>query len=55
MAHHRLGHEEQARKGLAALREARRLDPFWDRDEEARAFLSEADAEVQGPPSGPPE
>jgi serine/threonine protein kinase/plasmid stabilization system protein ParE len=55
MTHYQLGHEEEARVALARLRRIMQ-DPEFSGDEEAEAFLAEAEALLGGsaaPTSGP--
>ncbi len=49
MAHHRLGQLEPARTRLAVLRETLR-QPRWEKDEEARSFLREAEDLMRAAP-----
>jgi hypothetical protein len=48
MAHHRLGHREQARAVLARLR-ALFDQPHWAKDAEALALMHEAEALISPP------
>jgi hypothetical protein len=47
MAHHRLGNQDEARTLLGFLRVTMSL-PQWARNEEAQAFLREAEALIEG-------
>ena len=50
LAHHHLGHKEQARATLAQLREVMK-QPRWEKDAEARGFLREAEEVIDGKPA----
>jgi WD40 repeat protein/tRNA A-37 threonylcarbamoyl transferase component Bud32 len=50
MAHHQLGHKDEARTVLAGLREIMKLPP-WNKDEQAQAFAREAEALIEKPAS----
>jgi hypothetical protein len=52
MAQHQLGRKEQARATLASLREGMKKRG-WDRNEELRGFLREAEALIEPPGDGP--
>jgi Flp pilus assembly protein TadD len=51
MAHHHLGHKEQARAMLARLREVMK-QPRWERNAEAQGFLREAEGLIEGKAAG---
>jgi hypothetical protein len=47
MAHHYLGHQEQARAMLGRLRDLMK-QPHWEKNAEARDFLREAEELIEG-------
>jgi WD40 repeat protein len=51
MTQHELGHEAQAQSALAQLRETMKQPP-WSAQDEAKAFLAEAESLVAGKPKG---
>ena len=51
LAHHHLGHKEQARATLAQLREVMK-QPRWEKDAEAAGFLREAQELIEGKAGG---
>jgi tetratricopeptide (TPR) repeat protein len=53
MAHHKLGHKEEAKKLLTRLREIAKQDR-WSDDVEAQMFLREAEALIEAKPPAPP-
>jgi WD40 repeat protein/tRNA A-37 threonylcarbamoyl transferase component Bud32/Flp pilus assembly protein TadD len=50
MAHHQLGHKEQARATLTRLREVMK-QPAWAKNAEAQGFLREAEELIDGKPA----
>jgi hypothetical protein len=50
MAHHQLGHKEQARATLARMREVMK-QPRWAQDAESQACLREAEELIEGQPA----